>query len=558
MASEVLYRKWRSRTFAEVVGQEHVTTTLRQSVLQGRVAHAYLFSGPRGTGKTSTARILAKAVNCLSPKEGEPDNECRLCQAVNEGRLMDLIEVDAASNRGINEIRNIRDKVGFAPTEARFKVYIIDEAHMLTPEASNAFLKTLEEPPAHAIFVLCTTEPHKILPTILSRCQRFDFRRLSSEAISGRLEYICQQEGIEFEPEALRMLARAVTGSMRDGNNLLEQLVVSYGSPVTLAKVQELLGLGGTDDALSLVRYLLNRNLTEALTLITRAAWAGNDMRQLHRLTLGLLRGVLVYQCGAGDTLDQSAEVAQTLQGLAKTVPMEQVVTALRVMGEINARHDETATLPLELAAVEICTGVVATSPVQPAPSASMRPSVQQAPAKAATLRPTPAQALPPVAPADTTRRRPPEVLPPDTPPRVAPSRVAPSSPTDNALLPTGKREQMANIVNLLRRFKGKRFNVGSLLRDCRDFQVEDGSLSFVFAHLSNYERFVAEMEDPRSLNAVKEAVAKTLGSSYDIKPVLGESNGGNNNSSYRQSPMVRTALGLGAKIVEAKEPYDE
>ena len=183
MTSQVYYRKWRPGCFADLVGQEHVANTLRQAIRQGRVSHSYLFCGPRGTGKTTTARIVAKAVNCLDPQEGDPCNRCAICVSFNEERFMDTIEMDAASNRGIEDIREIRDKVNFAPAEGQRKVYIIDEAHMLTDQASNAFLKTLEEPPAHVIFILCTTEAHRILPTIVSRCQRFDFRRLPSERI---------------------------------------------------------------------------------------------------------------------------------------------------------------------------------------------------------------------------------------------------------------------------------------------------------------------------------------------------------------------------------------
>ncbi|MBI4300451.1 MAG: DNA polymerase III subunit gamma/tau, partial [Chloroflexi bacterium] len=225
MTSQVFYRKWRPSTFAEVVGQEPVTRTLRNALIEERLAHAYLFCGPRGTGKTSTARILAKAVNCLGPTvDREPCNTCSTCQAISEGRALDLIEIDAASNRGIDEIRDLREKVNYAPNEMRYKVYIIDEVHMLTEPAFNALLKTLEEPPRHTIFILATTEVHKIPATILSRCQRFDFRRLPLGAATDRLRHICAEEGIEAEVEALNLIARSATGSLRDAENLLQQL----------------------------------------------------------------------------------------------------------------------------------------------------------------------------------------------------------------------------------------------------------------------------------------------------------------------------------------------
>ena len=229
--AEVFYRKWRPRTLAEVVGQEPVTRTLLNALNTNRVAHALLFFGPRGTGKTSTGRILAKAVNCLQNETGEPCNECSVCQAFNEGRAIDLIEIDAASNTGVDDIRDLKEKVNFAPNTTKYKVYIIDEVHMLSNSAFNALLKTLEEPPEHVIFILATTEVHKVPATITSRCQRFDLRRIPMSAMIGRLEHICQAEGINVEPEALALIAKNATGSLRDAENLLEQMVVYHGTP---------------------------------------------------------------------------------------------------------------------------------------------------------------------------------------------------------------------------------------------------------------------------------------------------------------------------------------
>src|SRR3972149_2387154 len=231
MDSQALYRKWRPQTLSEVAGQEHVTRALKNALERGRVCHAYLFCGPRGTGKTSTGRILAKAVNCPPRGHGEPCNTCTMCQAVTNGSAVDLIERDAASNRGIDEIRDLGEKAIFPPAMARHKVYIIDEVHMLTEAAANALLKTLEEPPPYVIFVLATTESHKLLPTILSRCQRYDFRRLAQSAVVARLSQICAGEKLQFQPEALNLIARSASGSLRDAVNLLEQMVNYYGSP---------------------------------------------------------------------------------------------------------------------------------------------------------------------------------------------------------------------------------------------------------------------------------------------------------------------------------------
>ena len=354
--AQVFYRKWRPSSFSELVGQEHVAGTLRQSIKQGRVSHSYLFCGPRGSGKTTTARIIAKAVNCLEPLDGDPCNACAICLSINGGQFMDIIELDAASNRGIDEIRDIREKVNFAPSQGQRKVYIIDEAHMLTDAASNAFLKTLEEPPPHVIFVLCTTESHKILPTIISRCQRFDFRRIASDLVYGRLADITEAEGVNVDPEAIRLVARHAAGSLRDAENLLEQLVVASGSEgVTLNQVEELLGLNNAESSLELVKYLLMGNTSAALSAVNRAVWGGTDLRQLHKQTMELLRAVMHLQWGSEDAVDLSEDVSAQLKELVGSIPPWRILRGLKVWGDINMRYDAPSTLPLELAVVEIC-----------------------------------------------------------------------------------------------------------------------------------------------------------------------------------------------------------
>src|ERR671939_999588 len=273
-----LYRKWRPRTFDAVAGQDPVVQTLRRAIETDRVAHAYLFSGPRGTGKTSTAKVLAMGLNCAKGPTPEPDGTCESCRAIINNSSLDVLEMDAASNRGIAEIRDLRDRVNLAPTQGRMKVYIIDEVHMLTPEAFNALLKMLEEPPEHVVFVLATTEKHKVLPTIISRCQSFDFRRPSIETLVEKLKEISDAEGIEVEPEALTVIAREGRGSFRDAEGLLDQLASFAEGKVTAARVRELLGSAGSEILLEATDALYERRAADALRIVERLQNEGRDL----------------------------------------------------------------------------------------------------------------------------------------------------------------------------------------------------------------------------------------------------------------------------------------
>ena len=585
MASQVYYRKWRPRRFHELVSQEHVSTTLRQAVQRRRVAHSYLFCGPRGTGKTSTARVLAKAVNCLKPQDGDACDECDLCQAVNEGRCLDLIEMDAASNRGIDEIRNIRDRVNLAPVGGGYKVYIIDEAHMLTEHASNAFLKTLEEPPNHAIFILCTTEPHKILGTVISRCQRFDFRRLPSDAIMERLRGICREEAVHVDGEALAAIARSAGGSLRDAENLLEQLVVSYGDQIGISEANSLLGLDHGEESTDFTRYLLMGNTSAALACINRAAWDGVDLRQLHRQAVELLRGVLMIQCGARASLDLPKETIQALEDLAPKTSMTRAMRSLKLLGEVNMKHDATSPLALELAVVEVCLedasedasrlneppsqrsstpDVTAGEMPTPTPlysSSAIPPSkarvaeggeVQAArPTGATTIRSAPESELSPIvgAPASQSPTPPSEEgrsVEGDVPPAA---RVPEPEETEGSL-----HDQWAALVRTLSRYKGKRFNIGALLRDCKSQHIAGETLVLSFAHRSHLERMQEELDDPQGMKTVNEALLRSLGSSYQLSLTLEGDNGSVSSSSPNDSPLVRAALNMGARIMEERE----
>ena len=546
MTFQVYYRKWRPQRFDEVAGQEHVSTTVRQGVTQGRVGHSYLFCGPRGTGKTSTARVLAKAINCLAPDDGNPCNQCARCLAINEGRFMDLIELDAASNRGIDEIRDIRDRVNLAPVEGGHKVYIIDEAHMLTEHASNAFLKTLEEPPPHAVFILCTTEPHKILPTIISRCQRFDFRRITSSAIVERLTRICREEGVNAEGEALGAIAHSAGGSLRDAENLLEQLAVTYGDRISAGEVQDLLGLGHGELALDFTRYLLMGNTSAALTAVNRAAWDGVDIRQLHRRALDLLRGVLMIQCGARDSVDLTGEVSKELEDLAPKTTTARVMKSLKLLGQVNLRYDASSSLPLELAVVEVCMdeaeeGRAAAPSRPPRPSPAPR---QPSPA-AGSQSPRPAAVQP-------ARNQPSRVPPSIRVPSITDGGRPVAEPVSAGQGPGGAPEEWwGALVRTLSRQKGKRFNIGALLRDCNSHEIMGDTLILSFSHRSHLERMQEELDDPQGVKVVKDSMLKALGASYELKLALMVPNEARNVPAAIQSPLVRAAMSMGARIVE-------
>ncbi|MBK2003708.1 DNA polymerase III subunit gamma/tau [Listeria ivanovii subsp. londoniensis] len=296
MAYQALYRVFRPQSFQDVVGQEHVTKTLKNAIIQNKTSHAYLFSGPRGTGKTSAAKIFAKAINCEHGHDGEPCNECEICKGTTDGSIPDVLEIDAASNNGVEEIRDIREKVKYAPTVAKYKVYIIDEVHMLSTGAFNALLKTLEEPPKHVIFILATTEPHKLPLTIISRVQRFDFKRITTQDIIGRLEFILKEEKIPYDEKALMIVARAAEGGMRDALSLLDQ-VISYGSEeVTVEDALEITGSVAQGLLTKLVSAAFDGDAAEAISTLTALLAEGKDPVRLVEDLLVFFRDVLLYQ----------------------------------------------------------------------------------------------------------------------------------------------------------------------------------------------------------------------------------------------------------------------
>jgi DNA polymerase-3 subunit gamma/tau len=350
MKHTTLYRKWRPRRFSEIVGQEPVVRTLRRAIETGRVAHAYLFSGPRGTGKTSTAKVLAMGLNCVNGPTPEPDGTCESCRAIINNSSLDVVEMDAASNRGIDEIRDLRDRVNLAPVAGRMKVYIIDEVHMLTPEAFNALLKMLEEPPEHVIFVLATTEKHKVLPTIVSRCQGFDFRRPGVETLGEKLAEIAKAEGIEVEPEALTVIAREGRGSFRDAEGLLDQLSSFAEGPITAARVRELLGSVGPGTLLESTAALHERRAADSLRVVDRLSNEGRDLGQFVGELLLHLRSLMLLPYAPEVALaGVGAEERGSLEEQAKSIPTAEVVRLIEALGDTLGRIKRGGDPKLEL-----------------------------------------------------------------------------------------------------------------------------------------------------------------------------------------------------------------
>lgn len=339
MEKVAFYRKYRPQNFGHLVGQDHVRQTLLNALKEKRTVHAYIFAGPRGTGKTSTARLIAKALNCIAISEDmEPCNECDLCVGINEGRLIDLIEIDAASNRGIDEMRDLIQKINFAPTRAKNKIYIIDEAHMLTKEAFNALLKTLEEPPLYVYFILCTTEPHKIPETIISRCQRFDFKRIDPRTIMARLSYIAQLEKIDVEDKAIEAIAKNAEGGLRDAIGLMEQLMID--GKLTYERVKEMLGISGNENIDEFYKFLETSDAANALQFIQTLYKEGYDLAQFSRELLEVLREKLI------------AAVSEN-----KTDAISRLMAMTDVFQNVLDKFKNAAIpqLPLEIAVIELC-----------------------------------------------------------------------------------------------------------------------------------------------------------------------------------------------------------
>ncbi len=547
--NEVFYRKWRPKILGDVVGQEPITRTLQQAVNLDRIAHAYLFCGPRGTGKTSTARILAKSVNCLSTQNGNPDNECHLCSIINENRCLDLIEIDAASNRGIDDIRNLSDKVHFSPNEARFKVYIIDEVHMLTEPAFNALLKTLEEPPPHAIFILATTEAHKLPLTIVSRCQRFDFRRIPFKLMTEKLEDICINEGIEFTKPALELISRNSGGGLRDAENLLEQVSISYDSPISEENIRDMLGLGDDDSSLELVEHIINRRIKEGLKLINHLFSDGKDLIQLHKSILEFLRTVLLIKTNAEMDFGYPDQVLEKLNSFATTVDLNHLTHTMKIFADVDIRKSDSSPLNLELALIESKDSSSEQTP-------SRANSVSSYSGKVETQIKSPPRQfkdLPPTKKVEIARS--PEVGKQNgSVPRSQPNVQPDPSPTSYSSEMEQLNAQWKEMSNSLRHV-GRKFKIGALLNVCKSREINEKTITLKFSHISNMERMREELDNPEINKAFKDILEQVMGADYEINlSVVDNMTNAPGKSTAQKSHLVRAAQAMGARIIGERE----
>ncbi|MBP7686376.1 MAG: DNA polymerase III subunit gamma/tau [Thermoflexales bacterium] len=511
--AQAMYRKWRPQTFDEVSGQEHVLQTLRNAIASGRIAHAYLFSGPRGTGKTTMARLLAKAVNCTNPDLSQrPDNTCAICTAIADGRMLDLVELDAASNRGIDEIRDLRDKINFAPGQSRYKVYIIDEVHMLTEPAFNALLKTLEEPPAHAIFVLATTDPQKVPATIVSRCQPFGFRRLTLGEISSRLQHLVDEEGLTAEAGALTLIARQATGSMRDAVSLLDQLAAG-GADITLERAQAALGAGSLRWVSDVLDALGHVDAAGGLDAINHAIDSGADARQFARQIVEQLRAVMLIKLGEGRLIDLSNEQRSQFEAQAARLELDRLTRAIKLFNQAasDLRGGWQPQLPLELALIESLQQLAAVPAV-----AVAAPVVRQAPQLVAKPQPVVEHQSHTAAPVQS----------------VAQAPMAAPEPAQIVGTAFSLEEIQARWPEVMREVKTRHVPTEALLKSCHLLGVEGETVILNWTT----DTLKSKFESGKGQRLVEDVLSEMLDQKVLVRSLVDD-------------PMIRAAMQLGAKV---------
>ena len=610
MASQALYRRYRSQTFGELVGQEHIVQTLRNAIAEGRIAHAYLFTGPRGVGKTTVARLLAKAVNCTAPGEQRPCGECESCRAIADGRAVDVIEMDAASHTSVEDAREIIERVQFRPTSGAYKVYIIDEVHMLSTAAFNALLKTLEEPPGHALFILATTENHKVPATILSRCQRFTFSRHTVGATAAHLHAVAAEENVALEAGVAEAIARAATGSMRDALSVLDQLMAYGSGTITLAQVRGLLGASEAQEVTALTDALIAADLSSALRALNGVAEQGADLRQFTRDVVERLRALMLMKAGGDPALlDTTEDDLAQLRRQTAAADLGALLSWVKLFSGLDQqlRTSSYGQLPLELAVVESLAAPAPAARVAPQPRAAMlapqpsasRPSapapqapapqpVAQAPAPRPVSAPAPQrEAEPPVEtysappaaePAPPPMPEPPIDAyefdgPPDTGYQPRPATPAPPAPASNhspvpdmgAIASDNAAAELLDRIEthweeILQGIKARDRTLFVLLTSSggvRPIDIKDDVI--VFEVKNDWQ--VKRIEEQKARRVIELVLSKFIGANYRISCVAEAQNRESPNMrreqirNSRKDPHVKAAINIfDADIIDVEQ----
>lgn len=527
MSYVALYRKWRPRTFRDVVGQEHITTTLKNQITHNRIAHAYLFSGTRGTGKTSTAKIFARAVNCPNNVKGDPCDQCEVCRQISAPGVMDIIEIDAASNRGVDEIRDLREKVKYPPSIGRYKVYIIDEVHMLTQEAFNALLKTLEEPPGHVIFILATTEPHKLPATILSRCQRFDFKRVSIQDMVARMAYICQAMNISIQPKALELVAKNAEGALRDALSILDQCLslVEEEETITYEDIIDTLGLASDGWLYDISQSMIEQNIQDTIKFLHQMIDEGKDILQIVKQLTEHFRNILMAKTlsEVQDILEMTQDQVENLKKQGQDLSEERLFRFIHHLSELenNMKYSSQPTIILEMELIKLCK--------QPKGNALedlierlnlLEKKVEegdftiQEPSKG-TSRSTPAQPAR-KEPKGSMVSRSPKVSPEESTKGPSPKETFQGLPQDPSLSLENIQQRWEDI---LRHMKKSKVQIAALLKEGKPAQLRDHQLYIGFEAKSGFHQAALSRKDNTQL--LEEVISEVMGSLIKVKCVM-------------------------------------